>query len=195
MPVQHRDRAIADAIQSSDAFIACLSHNAVSAYGVLNNQMKKQLSIAMKFYKYESSQYDDSQSIRGMTSPEEAIDELFDFLNGRYSLPEPSERDDPSEDCIISIRLDDVFSERDDLSENRIIPVRLDDCSIPISLKEYQQVNLFEETGFGKLVASLSQLNKYPENLGKKRLYGPLRLFGVFLVIIFLVSIFINYCC
>ncbi len=41
-----------------------------------------------------------------------------------------------------------------------IIPARLDDCDVPERLKPFNWANLFTDTGYGKLIASLKNLEK-----------------------------------
>jgi hypothetical protein len=36
-----------------------------------------------------------------------------------------------------------------------IIPIRLEDCAVPVRLRRWHWVNLFEETGYNRLLAAL----------------------------------------
>lgn len=53
-----------------------------------------------------------------------------------------------------------------------IIPTRLEDCELPFSLRQYQAVNLYEKTGYTKLMQALklraSQLERATVELPKK---------------------------
>jgi hypothetical protein len=39
-----------------------------------------------------------------------------------------------------------------------IVPVRLEDCDVPVRLRSWQWVDLFEEPGFDRLVSSLNAI-------------------------------------
>ncbi len=45
-----------------------------------------------------------------------------------------------------------------------IIPARLEDCQVPTRLSKWQWVNLFEETGYERLIKTLTEYAAQPEN-------------------------------